>query len=71
MYVCICAGASESEVRSAIAAGARTVDDIGDRCAAGTGCGSCLDRLDAMLEEGGRVSHCSIPAVRQRLAHVG
>lgn len=51
MYVCICAAVTESEVRGCIATGASTVDDIGERCAAGTGCGSCLERLDALLDE--------------------
>jgi len=51
MYVCICAAVTEPEVRDCIMAGARTAEDIGDRCAAGTGCGSCLERLDLLVEE--------------------
>ena len=45
MYVCICAGVPDVEVRSCIARGARTVEEVGDACGAGTGCGSCLDRI--------------------------
>ncbi len=49
MYVCLCAAVPESEVRECIQSGARTVDEVGDGCAAGTGCGSCHERLVAML----------------------
>ncbi len=49
MYVCICAAVPETEVRACIDAGARTVDELGDQCSAGTGCGSCRDRLAVLL----------------------
>ena len=44
MYVCICAGVPDVEVRSCIARGARTVEEVGDACGAGTGCGSCHEQ---------------------------
>jgi bacterioferritin-associated ferredoxin len=50
VYVCSCAAVSEAQVHACIEAGAGTVEEIGERCDAGTGCGSCLDRLDAMIE---------------------
>lgn len=49
MYVCICEAVTDTEVRSCIAAGARTVEDVGDACGAGTGCGSCHDHIDVFL----------------------
>jgi bacterioferritin-associated ferredoxin len=49
MYVCICHAVTRDEVSAEIAAGARTEEEIGDRCLAGTGCGSCLDRICDML----------------------
>jgi NAD(P)H-nitrite reductase len=49
VYVCICAAVPDTEIRSCIAQGARTVDEIGDACGAGTGCGSCLDHIDVFL----------------------
>ncbi|GAA4704710.1 (2Fe-2S)-binding protein [Phytohabitans rumicis] len=51
MYVCICARVRECEVRTAIRAGARCEETIGDACGAGTGCGSCLDRISDLIEE--------------------
>lgn len=49
MYVCICMAVTDREIRSCIAAGAGTVDEVGDACAAGTGCGSCHDHIDVFL----------------------
>lgn len=51
VFACICAAVTTSHVETAILAGARTVDEIGDRCQAGTGCGSCHERLQDMLDE--------------------
>ncbi|HEY0814691.1 MAG TPA: (2Fe-2S)-binding protein [Pseudonocardia sp.] len=49
MYVCICAGVTDTEVRSAVACGARSIEDVGEACAAGTGCGSCHEHIDVFL----------------------
>lgn len=51
MYACICAAVTKTQVRASILAGALTVEEIGEHCGAGTGCGSCVERLDRMLEE--------------------
>jgi bacterioferritin-associated ferredoxin len=45
VYVCICFAVPESELDDVIADGARTEEEVGDACAAGTGCGGCLDRI--------------------------
>ncbi len=50
MYVCICYGVTDNEVNAEIALGARTVDELGDRCDAGTGCGSCHAAIGALLD---------------------
>ncbi len=50
MYTCICRAVTQTEVRSCINnSGATTVDEVGDHCGAGTGCGMCHDRIQAML----------------------
>ena len=51
MYVCICARVRECEVRAAVRCGARTEESVGDRCGAGTGCGTCLDRIGDLIEQ--------------------
>ncbi len=58
MYACICAAVTEPQVHASILAGARTVEEIGERCGAGTGCGSCVDRLHELLED--REAHCPL-----------
>ena len=50
MYMCICAAVTDTEVRSCIARGALTVEDVGEACEAGTGCGSCHDEIDFEIE---------------------
>jgi bacterioferritin-associated ferredoxin len=49
MYVCLCNGVSDRAVRKAIRRGAATVEDVGARCGAGTGCGGCRSELEALL----------------------
>lgn len=51
MYACICAAVTTTQAQASIHAGALTVEAIGDHCGAGTGCGSCVERLDRMLAE--------------------
>jgi bacterioferritin-associated ferredoxin len=49
MYICICRAVTEAEVRGCIAAGACTLKDVVARSAAGTGCGSCVGKIVALL----------------------
>jgi bacterioferritin-associated ferredoxin len=49
MFVCLCFAVTDEELDAAIEAGARTEEQVGDTCGAGTGCGSCLDRICARL----------------------
>ncbi|WP_431047600.1 (2Fe-2S)-binding protein [Streptomyces sp. P1-3] len=49
--VCVCHSVSEAEIVSAIRGGADSVDGIGDRCRAGTGCGSCVEALHELIDD--------------------
>lgn len=51
MYVCICHAVSEASIVLEIAAGAQCEADIHERTMAGTGCGSCIDRISDLLDE--------------------
>lgn len=51
MYVCICARVRECELRTLIRRGAHSEDSLGEACGAGAGCGSCLNRIDELIEE--------------------
>ena len=51
MYTCICARVREHEVRAAIVGGAHDEDAVGEACGAGTGCGSCVERICGLIRE--------------------
>lgn len=51
MYLCICARVRECEVRRVVRAGADNEDTVGDACGAGARCGTCLDRIDEIINE--------------------
>jgi bacterioferritin-associated ferredoxin len=51
MYTCICERVRECDVRSAIRRGARSEESVGAACGAGTGCGTCLDRICELIDE--------------------
>jgi bacterioferritin-associated ferredoxin len=51
VYTCICARVRECEVREVIAAGAVDVEAVGEACGAGTGCGSCVERICGLIRE--------------------
>ncbi len=49
MYACICHAVTTREVAEVVRSGAATEDAVGRACGAGTGCGSCLDRICAII----------------------
>jgi len=53
VIVCFCHPASDRDIDAHIDDGARTVEEIGRRCGAGTGCGTCVDELRQRLESRG------------------
>lgn len=58
MIVCMCHPTSDRDVDSIIDEGARTVEDIGRRCGAGTGCGACVEELRERLNAKGAGGSC-------------
>lgn len=51
MIACSCRAVREQTVRVAVASGARTIEEIGLRCGAGTVCGGCHVLLEEILAE--------------------
>lgn len=51
MYACVCFSVTEEEIRDEISAGAQTQEQLGERCGAGTSCGTCVERLGCLLAE--------------------
>ena len=61
MFVCLCVPTRERDVDQVIDDGARSVEEIGERCGAGTGCGSCRGELRERLAQRGAAA-CSTAA---------
>jgi bacterioferritin-associated ferredoxin len=51
MWVCLCKGVNDRQIRAAIKAGARTPEDIAAHCRAATGCGGCLPEVCRLLAD--------------------
>lgn len=68
MYVCSCFGITEQQVREHAASGACTPRQIASASKAGTDCGSCVRRIQALL---GRGAGCPRRAVLDRLGADG
>ena len=56
MIVCLCHPVSDRDVDAVIDDGARTVEEIGRKCGAGTGCGTCVNELRDRLAAKGATS---------------
>jgi bacterioferritin-associated ferredoxin len=52
MYVCSCFGITEEQVKQHAGAGRCTPRQIASACKAGTDCGSCVRRIQALLGRG-------------------
>jgi bacterioferritin-associated ferredoxin len=50
MYVCLCHAVTEGEILDAVVCGAHTEQAVADLTLAGTGCGSCLERVGELLD---------------------
>ncbi|MBT8144157.1 MAG: (2Fe-2S)-binding protein [Gammaproteobacteria bacterium] len=50
MIVCVCKQVSESQVREALRKGHSSVDEISRCLGVGTGCGTCLEYAQELIE---------------------
>ena len=60
MYVCICNGVTDHEIRAVAAAGCTTLAELTMRTGCGATCGTCLDTAAQLLDEA-RATRESIP----------
>lgn len=51
MLVCHCWSVNDKRIRREILEGATGVDDIGERCGAGTSCGGCKPVIQELVVE--------------------
>ena len=54
MYVCVCNGYREREIREAVARGGRTVHEIYSQLGEAPCCGTCVPYAEALIEETAR-----------------
>lgn len=51
MYICVCNGVTERDIRSAIEAGANTLGDLQRELGVASGCGQCRQETQCLLRE--------------------
>ena len=51
LYVCICHGVTDHEIRRAAEAGVRTVSELTMRTGLGSGCGSCVEMAGGLIDD--------------------
>lgn len=50
MYVCICNGVTDHQIREAAASGVRSVAELTMRTGCGATCGTCLETVSTILD---------------------
>jgi bacterioferritin-associated ferredoxin len=53
MYVCVCNGISDKDLRKSFDGGAKTPSDLQMQTGCGTCCGSCMAMVDSLIKEWG------------------
>ncbi len=51
MYVCICNGVTDKQIRKAIAGGASSLEELHDELGVASQCGSCSDHALSLIHE--------------------
>ena len=51
MFVCVCNGITDKQIRRAVAGGASTVQDLRDALGVASQCGTCSDFAAELIEE--------------------
>jgi len=61
MYVCLCNGVTEHDIRHAVASGCATLGDLTMHTGCGASCGSCLAMAADLLAETARPPGDAVP----------
>jgi bacterioferritin-associated ferredoxin len=64
MYVCICHGVTDHQIRRAADEGVRDVHELTMRTGAGSNCGSCLEQAQQILDEQRKPVVLDLPVLR-------
>ncbi len=65
MYVCICNGITDHDIRQAAEAGCDSMAELTMRTGAGSCCGSCVDMASEILDESRAARVLPLPVLRQ------
>jgi bacterioferritin-associated ferredoxin len=50
LLICHCVRVCDRDIRECVRAGARTTDDVGRSCGAGTRCGGCREAIESIVQ---------------------
>lgn len=64
VYVCICNGVTDHQIREAALAGCDTVAELTMRTGCGSNCGSCLDMASGLLDQARATRELPLPMLR-------
>lgn len=64
MYVCICNGVTDNQIREAAIAGCDSVAELTMRTGCGSNCGSCLDMAAGLLEQARLTRELPLPMLQ-------
>ena len=64
MFVCVCHGVTDRDIRRAAEEGCRDVHELTMRSGAGSNCGSCLPLAAEILDEHHAVRELPLPVLR-------
>lgn len=51
MYICICNAVTDTDILDAVDNGAHDIEEVGNRLGAGTGCGTCRDAAQSLIDQ--------------------
>lgn len=63
MYVCICNGVTDQQIREAVASGCANVAELTLRTGCGANCGSCIDMAATLIEQSLAVRELPLPLI--------
>jgi len=64
VYVCLCNGVTDRDIRQAAEAGCRSVPELTMRTGAGANCGSCLEMAAQLLEDARATAAFPLPVLQ-------
>ena len=65
MYVCLCNGVTDRQIREAAEAGCRTMSELTMRTGCGATCGSCVGMATQLLDEVHATHALPLPVLSQ------